>query len=454
MTITSAGIGTGLDVESIITKLIAVESIPITQLNTKQQSYKDQLSAYGRILSSFSSMQTAAGKLDSTTDFQGYSASVANTDYATATATSYAASGSYALRVDQLAQANKLQSTVDPSVAAGTLTIEIGDISGGSFVAKSGTSPVAINFTGSTLEELRSDINAAGAGITATIINGSAGKQLILSSNETGKENTIKLTGASGLSGFTYDPITPSAAFTEKATAQDAKAYIDGVLVTGSSNTLSEALTGVTITLKKAHDPLLPADATTLTVGPDTDGMTSRANDFVKSWNDLNTLLKSLTSYDVTTKKAAALTGDQTVSGMQQQLRNVLFSSPAGASSTYPRLSDLGITLEADGSLKLDSAKLGSALSANLADASATMVAFGSAFKSLTDNLLGTDGAITTKTTSLNTTISSMDDRRDALQLQVDAIEKRYRAQFTALDALMGRLQSQSSYLSQQLSRL
>ena len=58
--------------------------------------------------------------------------------------------------------------------------------------------------------------------------------------------------------------------------------------------------------------------------------MTSRANDFVKSWNDLNTLLKSLTSYDVTTKPAA-LTGDQTVSGMQQQLRNVLFSSPAGA---------------------------------------------------------------------------------------------------------------------------
>lgn len=454
MTISSAGVGSGLDVASIVSKLVAVESQPITLLNTRQQAYKDQLSAYGRILSAASSMQTAAGKLDSTTDFQGYTATVANTDYASATATSFATAGSYSLRVEQLAQANKLQSSVAPAVAAGTLTIELGDITGGSFVAKSGSSPVAINFTGTTLEDLRSAINTAGAGVSATIVNGSGGKQLVLTSSATGKENTIKLTGASGLSGFTYDPITPSAAFTNKAAAQDAKAYVDGVLVTSSTNTLSEAMTGVSITLKKAHDPLLPTETTTLTVGADTAGMTTRAKDFVKSWNDLNTLFKSLTKYDTANKKASTLSGDRTVSSMEQQLRNVLFSAPGGASSTYPRLSNLGITLEADGSLKLDETKFGTALSANLTDASATMTAFGAAFKTLADNLVGTDGAITSKTTSLNTTIKSMDSRRDALQLQVDAIQKRYQAQFTALDAMMGRMQTQSTYLSQQLSRL
>jgi flagellar hook-associated protein 2 len=451
MAISSAGIGTGLDVASIISKLVAVESQPITLLNTRQQAYKDQLSAYGRILSAASSLQTAAGKLDSTADFQGYTATVADTDYASATASSYAAAGSYALRVEQLAQANKLLSTADPAVAAGTLTIELGDISSGSFVAKSGTSPIAINFTGSTLEELRSAINSASAGVSATIVNGSGGKQLVLTSSVTGAENTIRLTGATGLSGFTYDPITPSAAFTEKAAAQDAEAYIDGVLVTSSTNTLAEAMTGVSITLKKVHDPL---EATTLTIGSDTAGMTTRAKDFVKSWNDLNTLFKSLTKYDPTASKASTLSGDRTVSGMEAQLRSVLFSSPGSASATYPRLSDLGITLETDGSLKLDETKFGTALSSNLTDATATMTAFGAAFKTLADNLVGTDGAITSKTTSLNSTIKSMDTRREVLQRQVDAIEKRYRAQFTALDAMMGRMQTQSSYLSQQLSRL
>ncbi|MDQ5878373.1 MAG: flagellar hook-associated protein 2 [Pseudomonadota bacterium] len=454
MTISSAGIGTGLDVASIISKLVAVESQPITLLNTRQQTYKDQLSAYGRILSATSSLQTAAGKLDSAADFQGYTATVADTDYASATATSYAAAGSYALRVEQLAQANKLLSTANPVVAAGTLTVELGDISGGSFVAKSGSSPVVVNFTGSTLEELRSAINAASAGVSATIVNGSGGKQLVLTSNVSGKENTIKLTGATGLSGLTYDPITPSAAFTEKAAAQDAEAYIDGVLVTSSTNTLSEAMTGVNITLKKAHDPLIPAEATTLTIGSDTAGMTTRAKDFVKSWNDLNTLFKSLTKYDPTASKASTLSGDRTVSSMEAQLRSVLFSSPGGASAAYPRLSDLGITLETDGSLKLDETKFGTALSSNLIDASATVTAFGAAFKTLADNLVGTNGAITSKTASLNSTIKSMDSRRDALQLQVDAIEKRYRAQFTALDAMMGRMQTQSSYLSQQLALL
>lgn len=454
MTITSAGIGSGLDVESIITKLMAVEQQPITQLQTRQQSYKDQLSAYGKLMSAATALQTAAGALDNPLDFRGNAATVANADYATATATSAAAAGSFSLNVAQLAQANKLLSTGDPVISAGTIDIEIGDISTPPFVRKSGTSKVTVNFTGSTLAELRTAINNADAGVTASIVAGADSKKyLVLTSNETGKDSTIKLSGGTGgLASLDYDPEAPSAAFTQKDAARDAEAYIDGIKVSGSTNVLTDALTGVSITLKKTHAAL--TDTTTLTVGPDTDGMTTKVQSFVKAWNDFNTLAKTLTKYDTVNNRASILTGDTAVSNMQNQLRNTLFSSPSGASTTYPRLSDIGLSLQTDGSLKLDETKFGDAVAANLSAVTDTMTAFGAAFKTVSDGFANSTGVIQNKTSSLTSQVSSFDKRIAALQLQLTSIEKRYRAQYSALDALMGNLQTQSTYLSQQLSRL
>jgi len=451
MTISSAGIGTGIDAESIIAKLVALERQPITRLDTRLKSTNDQISAYGRILSSVEALRSSAGKLDSSFDFQAFAASVADTDYASATASSLANAGSYELHVEQLAQANKLQSAANPAVAAGSLKISLGTLSGGgtTYTAASSTT---IAFTGSTLEDLRSAINAADAGVTATIINGDSGKRIVLTSKDTGADSTIKLEGTGGLAGaFDYSPTAPGATFTELTTAQDAEATIDDVTVTSASNTLEDAISGVSITLKKAQGS---GETTTLTVGPDTGTMTGYVKSFVKSWNDLNSLFKSLTTYDAANNKASTLTGDQTVRGIETQLRDMLFSSPSGASSTYSRLSDLGITLGQDGALTLDESKLGSALENDFADAVNSITAFGAGFKTLADGFVDTSGPIEAKTDSLNSMVELLNDRRDALELQVTAVEKRYRAQFTALDALVGSLQTQSSYLSQQLSRL
>lgn len=454
MAISSAGVGSGLDVESLIAKLVAVERQPITALSTRQQSYKDQLSAYGKLLSAATSLQTATAAIDTASDFKGYAATVADTDYASATASSSAASGTFSLNVAKLAKANKLQSSGDPVISAGTIDIEIGDISTPPFVRKSGTSKVTVNFTGSTLAELRTAINDADAGVTASIVAGADGKKyLILTSNETGVDSTIKLSGATGgLTTLNYDPEAPGAAFTQIDAAQNAEAYIDGLKVSGTSNTITDAITGVNVTLKKTH--ALLTDTTTVTVGPDTAGMQTKAENLIKAWNDFNSLVKSLTKYDATTKKGSTLTGDSTVVSMANRLRDTLFSSPTGVSTAYPRLSDLGITLQTDGSLKLDSSKFGTAVSANLSAVTDTMTAFGAAFKTLADSYVNSTGVISTKTSSLTTSISAFDKRIAALELQVTAIEKRYRAQYSALDALMGRLQTQSTYLSQQLSRL
>ncbi|MGE5470054.1 MAG: flagellar filament capping protein FliD [Bacteroidota bacterium] len=452
--ISSLGVGAGIDLNSLLTKLMASESVPITQLNAKQASYQSQLSAYGRIQSAVETLTTAAKAIGSASTFKGFQATVADTTYATATATSYAAPGTFSLRVDKLAQANKLQSGVNPSVAAGTLSIELGDISSGSFVAKSGTSPVPVTFTGSTLEDLRAAINSANTGTTATIVNGSAGPQLMLTSNETGAANSIKITGSGGLSGLTYDPTAPSTAFTEKAAAQDAVAQIDGVAVKSATNTLTEVMTGVSITLNKVHDPLQPTDATTLTIGNDTTGMTTRVNAFVTAWNNLNTLAKGLTQYDPTSNTGSTLSGDGTIRSVVSQLRDILFSAPSGASSQYPRLADLGVAIQSDGSLSLDSTKLSTAIATNLSAVTATVNAFGSAFQTTAAAMTSTGGTISNREDALNTIIKGMDSRREALQRRIDAVQARYQKQFTNLDVLMGQMQTQSTYLTQQLAKL
>lgn len=452
--VSSLGVGTGIDLSSLLSKLVAAESVPITQLNTRQTSFKNQLSAIGRIQSAVETFASAAQDIATEAGFKGFSATVADEEYASASATGYAAPGSFSLRVEQLAQANKLLSSTAPSVSAGTLTLELGDISGGSFVAKSGTSPVTINFTGSTIEELRAAINDADIGISATIINGAGGKQLMLTSDETGVENTIRLTGSGGLVDLTYDPISPSVAFTEKSVAQDAEAYVEGVLVTSSTNTLSEAMTGVTLTLKKAHDPLQPTDATTLTIGNDNAGMIERIQAFVTAWNDLNSLSKELTKYDTTTQSGSVLTGDGTVSTVNNKLREVLFSSPSGISTAYPTLADLGISLQSDGSLLLDEDQFSEALAANLSGVSSTVTAFGSAFQSAAEALVDLEGTITIRQASLDTLIDNLETRREELQRRVNAVEARYSKQFTALDKLMSQLQTQSAYLTQQLASL
>lgn len=460
MAISSAGIGSGLDVNSIVSQLVALERQPIDSIDTKISKSNSQLSSLGRIKSAISSLQTALGKLNSASTFQGYTASFADTDYGSATATSYASAGSYSLRVEKLAQGNKLVSSSTPAVAAGTLTIELGSVAGGSFDTKkdSNGNPLTftpINFSGSTLADLRSAINGAKLGVSATIVSGSGGDQLILSSDETGAYNTIKITGTGGLAGLSYDPLNPSTspAFTEKQAAQDAEAYVDGVKLTSSTNVIEDALTGVTLTLKKAHSATDPTDATTLTVGSDKDGMVAKVQAFVKAWNDVNTAIKTETKYDATTKKAAALNGDSSVSSIANNLRNVLFSSPSGASSEYPRLSDLGISLQADGSLSLDSTKLQDRIGANMTAVTATITAFGSAFKTQADALTQDGGIISNRETGINSLVKSLGSRRDQLELQVSAIEKRYRAQFSALDVLMGKMQTQSAYLQKQLAQ-
>ncbi|MQY51576.1 flagellar filament capping protein FliD [Rhodocyclus tenuis] len=453
MGISSAGVGSGLPVESIISKLMTLERQPLVQLQAKQSDYNSRLSAYGKIKSAVAALQTAAAAISTPASVSAFKSAVTDTTVASATTSSSAVAGSYSLEVQRLATFNKLVSGAGVSAAAGgSLSIEIGSVSGGNFTNKSGTSAVTVNVgAGATLGDVATAINATNSGVSASVINGSAGPQLVMTSQTSGAGGLIRVTGSGGLSGLSYDPVAQSGGLTQKDAGQDAIVLVDGVQVANAgSNTITNAVTGVTLNLTKTNT----GSPTQLTITNDTSTLTANVNAFVKAYNDLNTQLKSLTSYNSTSKTAAVLNGDQTVTSISSQLRGLVTSLPTGSSSAYPTFSSLGIAFQTDGSMKVDSTKLQNAINADYSSVVTTINAYGSAFNTMTTAMNNTTGIITQQTKGINDTLKSLSDRSDSMTRMLSQVEARYRAQYTALDTLMGKLQSNSSYLTQQLAAL
>lgn len=449
-TITSAGVGSGLDVESIITKLMAVEKAPLNALESRKTTYNSEISALGQVKSDLSALQDAVAAFSTSSGVYSYKATVANNTVATATANSTAIGGSYSVEVQQLASTNKLLSAAGADASAGgTLTIEVGSVSGGVFTAGSAAVNVTIN-AGSTLKDVASAINAANAGVNATVISGASGDQLVVTSQTSGAAGLVKISSA-GLPALTYDPATSTGGMTQKTPGQDAIVLVDGIQIANTtSNTVTDAVTGVTLNLLATNI----GSPTTLTVSSDTSALETKLNTFVTAYNNLVTLVKGLTGYDTTTKNAGALNGDTTVTQIMSDLRNAIFTVPSGASSSYQTLSSLGIQFQADGSLKLDSATLQTAMDTNYAAVAATVSSYGSALNTTLKNTLDVTGPLAVHTTGINNLISDIGDREDQLNVQLTAIEARYRAQFTALDTLVAQMQTTSSYLTQQLAAL
>ena len=453
MAISSSGVGSGLDVSSIVSQLMAIERQPVTRLQTRQTTYTNQISALGKIKSAIAALQTTASAMSTTDKLNSFKAMLADTTIGSATTTSSAVGGTYSLEVERLASTHKLISatTVDPSTG-GTLSIEIGSTATGSFVPKSGTSAVSVTINaGATLASGASAINAADAGVSATIVNGASGAQLVVTSKASGETNQIKI--STSMSGLAFDPITPLAAgnMAQKDPGQDAILKIDGITIANtSSNTVTDAITGVTLNLTKTNDD----NPTLLTISNDTSGLKTKAADFVKAYNDARAMMKDLTKYDSTGKANGVLNGDSTITSALNQLRGALSNIPAGVHSSYEHLHQLGISSQSDGTLKLDSTVLQTAIDTNFSAVATSLAAYGSVFDTLTTGMNASEGLITSRTSGLSKTSTLIGSRIDDMNRLLTQVEARYRSQYTALDTLMGKLQTTSSYLSQQLASL
>ena len=446
----TTGLVSGLDTESIVSKLMAVERQPLTRLETKQTTVKSQISALGQIKSKIAALQDAAEAISSASSLYSYKATVATSSVASATTTSSAAAGTYSLEVVQLATNHKIKSstTIDPS-SGGTMTIELGSTSSGSFVSSSST-PVSIS-SGASLTDVAKAINTANAGVTATVVSGTSGSQLIVTSKDTGEAKQIKIT--SSITGLEFNPDDPSATgnMSQVTEAKDAIVKVDGItLANTSSNTVTDAVTGVTLTLTGTNKD----NPTQLTISNDSSNLQSLLKTFVDAYNSARSTIKTLSKYDSSGTSTGVLNGDTTTSSALNQLRGLLSAVPSGAGSTYQYLSDLGISSSSDGTLSLDTTKLTKAMTADFSDVAKTVAAYGTAFNTLTTKMNGTDGLITSRIDGLTTTSSKLSDRIDSMERLLTITQTRYEAQFTSLEKILSSMQTTSTYLTQQLANL
>lgn len=353
MAITSAGIGSGLDIESLVSQLVAAEGqAPLNRLNSKEASLQANLSAFGSLKSALSNFQTAVRGLTAESSFQGRKATSSNPELFTASVSTSAIQGQYDIEVEQLAQAAKLATAdgafADTSdvVGTGTLTINFG--------AESFS--LTIDEDNNTLSGIRDAINNAedNPGVTATIIDSDNGPRLVISSDDQGSANTITTTATDDNAGDSND-LTRLNALELNANSQlakDAIIYVDGQKVTRNSNSFSDVIDGVTFSLAKAE----PGTVESLTVSKDDSQSKSKINAFIKAYNALAQTTGQLSSYNAETGDAGQLLGDSTLRSVLSQIRQAISGSVPGLD--FGTLAEIGITTNESNQLVLDEDKL------------------------------------------------------------------------------------------------
>jgi len=476
--VSSLGIGSGLDLNTLLTGIKSAEQAPLSALQAQQTSYTTKLTAYGQLNSALSTLQTAAAALAKTDMFQGVKAASTSSDVLTATALSTAQAGSYAVNVTQMSQAQSLAalgvasaSTNIVSVASPTtpttVKFEFGTTSGTGFTLASDatrTKSIDIDPAKSSLTDIAKKINETDdLGVTASIVNdGSAlPYRLVLTSKQPGEASSMRITvsgdtnhpdGDADLSALlTHNPAGQK--LEQSAAAQNTLLTVNGIAITSATNSVIDAIPGVTMTVAKVG-------TSTLAVQKDTASAGSAVAAFVNAYNSLQTVSAKLTAFDATSKSGAVLLGDSTLRNIQTGIRSALTTAqadPAGSGLTM--LSQIGVTFQKDGKLTLDSTKLSAALESKMTGVaqlfSGTASAYGTKLSALITSYTDTTGGVLTAATKgINKTLDLLGKQYTAMSDRVDATVARYKAQFSQLDVMMSRMNQTSTYLTQQFEAI
>jgi flagellar hook-associated protein 2 len=462
MGISVGGLASGLDTEAIISQLVNLERQPITKLQAREADYQVQLTTYGSLSSLLSELKTAATAFQQASGLSSFTTTVGDTDLLTASAASTAAAGTYNVTVDQLAQSQKLRSASFSSstalVGAGTLHIQVGSGS---------VTDIAITAT-DTLTDVATAINNASAGVSATIISDGTQSFLTLSAQATGADNVIHVTATdddgnhtdtSGLSRLVYDAgVTEN--LTQTQPPLDAILSVDGIAnITRSSNTISDVIAGVTLTLKTAPDA--PDDTTTITISRSTGAVNDKLSAFLKAYNKVVDFITEKQKFNAETQAGGPLLGDNTAALIQRQLRSLVNNPLSGLTGSIRSLADLGVTQNAAGQLELsDSEALSTALTNDFngvvqffTQTTTGAKGFSAQATTTLDGILtAPTGTLAVRQASIQQKITRLNDETERQEKRVAATEERLRAQFTALESVISQLRSTESFLSQQIA--
>ncbi len=474
-TLSSTGIGSGLNVTSIVSQLVALEKAPLTLLATKATAEQAQISSFGQIQSQISALTDAATAMSNPATWTASKAS-SSSPAASVTATNSAQPGSFSLDVDALATQQSISSgqlTAGAPVGAGTLNIQLGTWSAaGTVFTASGASaavPVTIAAT-DTVAAIAAKINAANAGVVATAFNDGTADRLLLRSKDTGAAAGFQVkSGDAALSSLVFDPSTGGSPGVGMAATGnpiqyggDAQARINGLAVTSRSNTLASNIPGVTINLLATTTTGYPASPVrspaSLTISTDVTPGVGYVEKFVTAYNALNTTLATVTKYDGATKTAGLFQGDSAVVGLQNMLRRMVGSTSMGASSQY--LSDVGVETQLDGSLTLNTTKLSAAANDGTKlqqlfttdNGNASTNGFALKFRDFGKSAMGSGGMVTNQASALVALLADNTKQQTAVNDRATALQAQLQAQYSALDARMVQLNSIGSYVQQQVT--
>lgn len=448
-TISSPGLGSNLDVKSIVSQLVALEKKPLDTLKLQAATVQTKISAFGQIKSLVSTLSDTLDKLTSVTGWNAVNATSSNSSAVSVSAVGGTLPTTFNVEVSVLAKAKATASAavlpVGGAVGAGTLT----------FTPVSGTAvDVAVTAT-DTVSDVASKINGANAGVTATVLSDASGERLLLRSKSTGVSGGFTLSvadddgnnaDAAGLSRLVVGTTTTTA-------ATDAAATVNGIPVTSSTNTFSTTVSGVTFNALQVTTA--PVE---ISISKSTTDIQKNIDAFVAAYNAINDVLNEATKYDAATKGAGLLQGDSTALALQNSLRSAIQSVTTG-SSVFTRLTDVGITQQRGGNLAVDSTKLSAALAntdelKNMFRSTGGGAADGVAvkIKAVTTSLLSSSGFFQTKDASLKLSLSQNAKNQLQVNERVTKFEANLNARYSALDTKMASLNALNAYVSQQVT--
>lgn len=366
MSLSSPGIGSGLDVKTIVEALVKAEITPSQTRHDKQAAnVKTELSAVGQLKSALASLKESLSNISDINKFYTKKFSLSDQGYISTTITPDAVKGNYQIEVQKLAQqqslatgyfANKTASIGD----SGTMTINFGTYNGDNtlFTANPDVPPASINISPSdnSLVAVRDAINNSESGVTATIVEDSQGARLTLSSSQTGASYAMQISG--DITTLNYDPTIGVNDLTQTMAAQNSTILINGLTVSQSTNQLENAISGITLNLTKAE----PGKTITLSIEDNKDQITSLVNDFVKKYNDSITFLTNLTGYNVETKERGVFQGDPQFRSLKLNLNKWATNPLNKNNSAIQSLADLGIKTNKQGLLEINQDKFATAL--------------------------------------------------------------------------------------------
>ncbi|RQO68203.1 flagellar protein [Aquitalea sp. FJL05] len=443
-----------LDVQSIVSQLMTVEQQPLTDSQNKVSTYKTDLSDMGQISSALSALQTSVSSLSSGAFLQTYKATTSDSTIASVATSTGGIAGSYQLDVSKLAQSRQLvfdQNSTGQSISSATTALSSVPASLTFSVAGTSTT-VNLNNGGSggeSLQNISDAINSANAGVNASIVQYNGNYSLVIASANSGSANAFSVTAGGSDSGNTSGNTLAglrqsSTAATESFAASDALMTVNGVNVSSSSNSVTGVISGATVNLEKTGQ-------VSIGMSQDTSGIASSLQSFVDAYNKVHSTTSSAFSSD--------MKGDDSLLSIQDQLSSVLQTQVAGvnAASSYAYLSQVGISLQKDGTLALDQTAFNKALTSNptavanlFGNSSST--GFADRFNTTINNLLGPTGIVTTKQNDLNQSVTDETNHQTEIQTNLDALRSSYVQQYTTLNATLAQMQQSTSNLASLLA--